>query len=72
MLPTAANGQPAVGAYCRGDRGTYEAHTLQVFSVTTSGISRNVVLWGSHLFEMFGLPLTLDATSPPEAADNRR
>jgi RNA polymerase sigma-70 factor (ECF subfamily) len=63
MLPTAANGQPAVGAYCRGDQGTYEAHTLQVFSVTPSGISRNLVFWDSHLFELFDLPRTLDATS---------
>src|SRR5579862_9025339 len=42
MLPTTANGQPAVGAYCRGKQGTYEAHTIQVFSVTPSGISSNV------------------------------
>jgi RNA polymerase sigma-70 factor (ECF subfamily) len=60
MVPTTANGQPAVAAYCRGDQGTYQAHTLQVFSVTPSGISRNVVFWDSHLFELFGLPLTLD------------
>jgi RNA polymerase sigma-70 factor, ECF subfamily len=63
MIPTAANGQPAVGAYCRGDKGTYEAHTIQVFSVTPSGISRNDVFWDSHLFELFGLPATLDAIS---------
>jgi len=63
MLPTAANGQAAVGAYCRGDQGTYEAHTIQVFSVTPSGISRNVVFWDAHLFELFDLPRTLDATS---------
>jgi RNA polymerase sigma-70 factor (ECF subfamily) len=63
MLPTAANGQPAVGAYCRGDKGTYEAHTLQVFSLTPAGISRNVVFWDSHLFELFGLPPTVDARS---------
>jgi len=62
MLPTAANGQPAVGAYCRGDHGTYEAHTLQVFSVTANGISRNVVFWEPHLFELFDLPLTVNAT----------
>jgi RNA polymerase sigma-70 factor, ECF subfamily len=64
MLPTAANGQPAVGAYCRGDQDTYEAHTLQVFSLIPSGISRNVVFQDPHLFELFGLPLSLDATSP--------
>src|SRR5579863_834920 len=63
MLPTAANGQPAVGAYCRGAKGSYEAHTIQVFSVTPAGISQNVVFWDPHLFEMFGLPLTVDARS---------
>jgi RNA polymerase sigma-70 factor, ECF subfamily len=63
MLPTSANGQPAVGAYCRGEQGTYEAHTVQVFSLTPEGISRNVVFWDSHLFELFGLPPTLDGTS---------
>jgi RNA polymerase sigma-70 factor (ECF subfamily) len=56
MLRTTANGQPAVGAYVRRDRDTYEAHTVQVFSVTPSGISRNVVFWDPHLFELFGLP----------------
>jgi RNA polymerase sigma-70 factor, ECF subfamily len=55
MLPTTANGQPAVGAYCRGDHGNYEAHTLQVFSVTPAGISRNVVFQDPHLFEQFDL-----------------
>ncbi|MGH3399033.1 MAG: sigma-70 family RNA polymerase sigma factor [Streptosporangiaceae bacterium] len=58
MLRTTANGQPAVGAYVRRDRDTYEAHTVQVFSVTPSGISRNVVFWDPHLFELFGLPAT--------------
>jgi RNA polymerase sigma-70 factor (ECF subfamily) len=62
MLPTAANGQAAVGAYCRADQDTYEAHTLQVFSLTPFGISRNVVFQDPHLFELFDLPLTLDAT----------
>ncbi len=63
MLRTTANGQPAVGAYCRGDQDRYEAHTLQVFSLTSSGISRNVVFQDSHLFELFDLPLALDTAS---------
>ena len=62
MLPTAANGQPAVGAYCRSEQGSYEAHTIQVFSIAPTGISRNVVFWDPRLFELFGLPLTLNAT----------
>jgi RNA polymerase sigma-70 factor (ECF subfamily) len=63
MLPTAANGQPAVGAYCRGDQGTYEAHTLQVFSLKSHRISRNVVFQDPRLFELFDLPPTLDAVA---------
>src|SRR5258708_39539406 len=63
MLRTTANGQPAVGAYFRGDQNSYEAHTLQVFSLTSSGISRNVVFQDPHLFELFGLPPPLDAAS---------
>ena len=59
MLRTTANGQPAVGAYVRHDTDAYQAHTLQVFSVTPSGISRNVVFWDRHLFELFGLPATV-------------
>ncbi len=63
MLRTTANGQPAVGAYFRGDQNSYEAHTLQVFSLTSSGISRNVVFQDPHLFELFDLPPALDAAS---------
>jgi RNA polymerase sigma-70 factor (ECF subfamily) len=63
MVPTAANGQPAVGAYCLGEQGAFEAHTLQVFSLSPSGISRNVVFQDPHLFELFGLPLTVGGDS---------
>jgi RNA polymerase sigma-70 factor (ECF subfamily) len=63
MLTTAANSQPAVGAYCRRDHHTYEAHTVQVFSLSPSGISRNVVFQDPKLFELFDLPLTLAAAS---------
>jgi RNA polymerase sigma-70 factor (ECF subfamily) len=59
MVPTTANGQPAVGAYFRGPGGTYEANSLQVFTLTDSGIARNVVFQIPSLFELFDLPLTL-------------
>jgi RNA polymerase sigma-70 factor (ECF subfamily) len=59
MVPTAANGQAAAGAYFRGPSGTYEANSLQVFSLTGSGIARNVVFQDPSLFELFDLPLTL-------------
>ncbi|MGD1057175.1 MAG: sigma-70 family RNA polymerase sigma factor [Solirubrobacteraceae bacterium] len=59
MIPTAANGQAAVGAYARGSDGVFHAHTLQVFSVSKSEIHRNVVFWLPDLFQSFGLPPTL-------------
>ena len=60
MLPTAANGQPAVAAYVRGDDGVYRLHTLQVFTVTESAISRTSVFSDPYLFATFGLAATLD------------
>ncbi|HWI02126.1 MAG TPA: sigma-70 family RNA polymerase sigma factor [Propionibacteriaceae bacterium] len=56
MISTAANGQPAVAAYLRGQDGAYHVHTLQVFTVTDHGISHNVVFQDSSLFATFGLP----------------
>jgi RNA polymerase sigma-70 factor, ECF subfamily len=56
MVPSAANGQPAVAAYLRGRNGAYHVHTLQVFTVTESGISHNVVFQDSSLFATFRLP----------------
>jgi len=61
MLPTAANGQPAVAAYLRGQDGVYHSHTIQVFTITATGISRNVVFQDPTLFTTFGLPSRLDA-----------
>jgi RNA polymerase sigma-70 factor (ECF subfamily) len=60
LQTVAANGQPGFAAYVRaGDR--YEAHTLQVFTVTAEGISRNSVFQGSEVFAAFGLPAGFDA-----------
>jgi RNA polymerase sigma-70 factor, ECF subfamily len=62
MVPTSANGQPAVGAYVRGEDGLFHNHTVQVFSVSQSRIQSNVVFgFGDpSLFELFGLPLNID------------
>jgi RNA polymerase sigma-70 factor (ECF subfamily) len=60
MVRTAANGQPAVGAYVKSPNGLYEAHTLQVFTVTAAGISRTTVFQDADLFPLFELPLVLD------------
>jgi RNA polymerase sigma-70 factor (ECF subfamily) len=60
LKPIAANGQPGFAAYGRvGDR--YELRTLQVFTVTAGGISRNSVFRDSGIFASFGLAEELDA-----------
>jgi RNA polymerase sigma-70 factor (ECF subfamily) len=53
-----ANGQPGFAAYRRAD-GAYELHTLQIFTVTSEGISRNSVFQDSEIFASFGLAATL-------------
>jgi RNA polymerase sigma-70 factor (ECF subfamily) len=65
MLPLAANGQPAVAAYVRIPGGSYQAHTLQVFSVAAGRIARNVVFGDPAVFDLFRLPRTV--TAPPPA-----
>jgi RNA polymerase sigma-70 factor (ECF subfamily) len=59
MVPLAANGQPALAAYCRGEHGPYELHTLPVLTVTPAGIARNVVFQDPQVFAAFGLPAEL-------------
>jgi RNA polymerase sigma-70 factor (ECF subfamily) len=54
LKPIAANGQSGFAAY-RGIGGKYELHTLQVFTVTAAGISRNSVFQDPEIFESFGL-----------------
>ncbi|HEY3556133.1 MAG TPA: sigma-70 family RNA polymerase sigma factor [Kribbella sp.] len=60
LLPTVANDQPAIGAYVRGDDGRFHAHSLQVFTVTSAGITHNVVFFGQELFAYFDLPSDLE------------
>jgi RNA polymerase sigma-70 factor, ECF subfamily len=57
---TANGGQPGFAAYCRVG-GRYELHTLQIFTVTAEGISRNSVFQDSEVFASFGLAAALDA-----------
>ncbi|MFI6585947.1 sigma-70 family RNA polymerase sigma factor [Embleya sp. NPDC050493] len=60
LQPVAANGQPGFAAYRRVGDG-YELHTLQIFTVTAAGISRNSVFQDPEVFASFGLPARLDA-----------
>lgn len=56
MVPTGANGQPALAAYVRARDGGYILNTLQVFTVTNRGISHNTAFQDPDLFASFGLP----------------
>lgn len=60
LVPTVANGQPAFAAYNRVGR-EYRLHTLQVFTVSAGGISRNSVFQDDGIFASFGLLPVLDA-----------
>jgi RNA polymerase sigma-70 factor, ECF subfamily len=60
LQTVAANGQPGFAAYRRVGAG-YELHTLQVFTVTVEGISRNSVFQDPEVFASFGLAAGLDA-----------
>jgi RNA polymerase sigma-70 factor (ECF subfamily) len=60
LQAVAANGQPGFAAYRRVGGG-YELHTLQIFTVTVEGISRNSVFQDSKVFASFGLAARLDA-----------
>jgi RNA polymerase sigma-70 factor (ECF subfamily) len=60
LKAVAANGQPGFAAYRRVGGG-YELHTLQIFTVTAEGISRNSVFQDPEIFASFGLATGLDA-----------
>ncbi len=64
LLPVEANGQPGFAAYGRVE-GRYELHTLQLFTVTAGGISRNSVFRDFDVFASFGLAALLDADQAP-------
>ncbi|MGH6655992.1 MAG: sigma-70 family RNA polymerase sigma factor [Actinocrinis sp.] len=70
MVPAAANGQPAVAAYVRAEKskaggdsatGDYELHSVQLFSVGKSGVTRLTVYVDPSAFEAFDLPARLPA-----------
>jgi RNA polymerase sigma-70 factor, ECF subfamily len=63
MIPAGANGQPALAAYCRDGTGALRLHTLQVLTVTSQGIARNVVFQDPHVFGVFGLSHILEPGS---------
>ncbi|WP_086827826.1 sigma-70 family RNA polymerase sigma factor [Streptomyces sp. NRRL B-24572] len=59
VLPTAANGQPAMAAYVRLAGTAHRLHTLQVFDVADGRITRNTVFQDPAVLTAFALPETL-------------
>jgi RNA polymerase sigma-70 factor, ECF subfamily len=64
MLPTRANGQPAVAAYRRDEHGIHRAFALVVLTTTSAGIARIALFDDPELFGTFGFP----ETAPSAAA----
>jgi RNA polymerase sigma-70 factor (ECF subfamily) len=56
MVPTRANGQPAVAAYRRGEDGAHAAFGVAVLDVTAGGIRRILVVGGADVVARFGFP----------------
>jgi RNA polymerase sigma-70 factor (ECF subfamily) len=56
MVPTAANGQPALALYMKEPDGTHHAFQLQVLTLTEKGVSHVGCFFDTRLFEQFGLP----------------
>lgn len=55
LIPTTANGQPALAVYRREPDGLHHAHGIQVLTVTPTGIARIVTFLEPELFAAFGL-----------------
>jgi len=64
MVHTAANGQPALAAYRLAADGRFDAHAIQVLTVSDARIGRIVTFLDPALFGKFGLPA---AYEPAEA-----
>jgi len=60
LVPVAANGQPAFAAYTRADDGSFQAHAIQVLTVTGGQVARIVSFNDGRLLRPFGLPDQLD------------
>jgi RNA polymerase sigma-70 factor (ECF subfamily) len=56
MIPTTANGQPAVADYRRDTDGVLCAHAIHVLTASAGGVRGITVFLDAGLFETFGLP----------------
>jgi RNA polymerase sigma-70 factor, ECF subfamily len=58
MIPTGANGQPAVAEYRRTADGVMRAHSIHVLGTGADGIDAMTVFLDATLFAAFGMPQT--------------
>ena len=65
MIPVAANGQPALAAYLRGQDGGYHAHSICVLTIAASRVARVTSFNDPGLFATFSLPQTVPAAAVP-------
>ena len=56
LLPTTANGQPALAEYQRGPDGVYRAFGVQVLTLTPAGVAQIVAFLDPSLPVAFGFP----------------
>jgi len=62
LLPTAANGQPALAAYQAAANTVFEAHAVQVLTIRGGQVSRIVSFNDGALLRRFGFPAELPAS----------
>lgn len=65
MIRTAANGQPALAAYMRGQDGVYRAHSICVLTIAASRVTRVTSFNDPGLFAPFSLPQAVPAAAAP-------
>jgi RNA polymerase sigma-70 factor, ECF subfamily len=63
LVPTLANGQYAFGLYMR-DGDVFKPFNMPVLTLTPEGVSHVACFFDLRLFETFGLPASLPATTP--------
>jgi len=68
LIPTAANGQPALAVYMRDDDDVYRAHAIQVLTVAASRVTRVTSFNDHRLLAAFGLPQAVPAAAAPVPA----
>jgi RNA polymerase sigma-70 factor (ECF subfamily) len=56
LIPTRANGCPAVGMYIAAEDGRLHAHSIQVYEIVEDRIARIVAFLDADLFAAFALP----------------